>query len=490
MGSQDCLRSPNGLYELIMQSDGNLVLYYESQADPLWASFPSEPTSTSYAGDTAVLDSDGNLCVEGWCNNITAPNTTLVLQDDGNLVEYANVPGGSPYAVWSTKTEDLRGYELQPGELLQPGQYLKSQNGTYSLAMSASGYLVLFENGSTTSSSYDCPLWSLPAVVDDAQYTTYDPQALSFSWTTYDTNYAPGPTQSTDSLGYDTGVAAPPDGYVPATPTPNAYLAMQTDGNLVFYPQGQAASALWASATNGNAGSYVKMQNDGNLVVYSASGTALWWSDTESFRGEALCTGDTLQAGQFLGFSNQQTQQSVYLVMQDDCNLALVEQGPASSGFPGSKYPGAFTIWTSGTSESGATTSPFAPAAKDSSSPYYGCYVVMQNDGNFVMYPGNQSSAMWSSGTSTGTFEPYTGHPYLGPFLLSLGNPYLLMVRWGVGAAWKVDPSETISQVTTGANSTSSGGGLGGTATSYAAGKVLTNNVYALGDVFGFFGWL
>ena len=477
------LVSPNQEYELIMQTDGNLVLYYESQADPIW--------DTGTAGNPGAffrIQTDGTLIVMSAGNSQSlwgptasgTPSPTLTLQNDGNLVEYASVSGGSPYAVWSTKTEDLRGYELQPGELLQPGQYLKSQNGEYSLAMSASGYLVLFENGSTTSSSYDCPLWSLPAVVDTGQYTTgkkttYDPQTLSFSWTQYDTNYAPAPTQSLDSLGYNDGIA-PPTGYVPASPTPNAYLAMQTDGNLVLYPQGQAASALWAAGTEANPGAYVEMQNDCNLVVYSSSGAALWESGTNDFRGTALCTDDTLQAGQFLGFSSSTTQASMYLVMQKDCNLVLYEQSGSGSDD---------AIWSSGTDKGDAPT-----AGTDSSNPYYGCYVVMQDDGNFVMYAPGQSSAMWSSGTSTGTMEPSTGQPYFGPFVVGLGNPYLLMVRWGVGAAWKVDPSDTISEVSTGANSTSSGGGLSGTAASYAAGKVLTNNVYALGNLFTDFFWL
>ena len=67
----------------------------------------------------------------------------------------------------------------------------------------------------------------------------------------------------------------------------NAYVVMQADGNLVLYPEGKTApasghptSALWDSGTYGHPGSWAALLNSGELVVRS-SGThvhTLWQS--------------------------------------------------------------------------------------------------------------------------------------------------------------------------------------------------------------------
>ncbi len=63
-------------------------------------------------------------------------------------------------------------------------------------------------------------------------------------------------------------------------------MAMQTDGNLVLYANGN--QALWQSHTYNNPGSDVVMQTDGNLVVYTAGGQALWQSGTYNQAGDHL----------------------------------------------------------------------------------------------------------------------------------------------------------------------------------------------------------
>ena len=66
-----------------------------------------------------------------------------------------------------------------------------------------------------------------------------------------------------------------------------AWLAMQTDGNLVIYSADARCQCgvypYWASGTNGFSGAYVAMQNDGNLVIYSSTGYALWASNTWTY---------------------------------------------------------------------------------------------------------------------------------------------------------------------------------------------------------------
>ncbi|MFD1271708.1 hypothetical protein ACFQ51_06085 [Streptomyces kaempferi] len=71
---------------LIMQTDGNLVLYDES-GKARWASRTQGP------GNTAVFQADGNLVVYGaqakplWASNTQgADGATLKVLEDGNMV--------------------------------------------------------------------------------------------------------------------------------------------------------------------------------------------------------------------------------------------------------------------------------------------------------------------------------------------------------------------------------------------------------------------
>ena len=52
-------------------------------------------------------------------------------------------------------------------------------------------------------------------------------------------------------------------------------LIMQTDGNLVLYPQ-PSGSAVWASNTWNTPVTHAIMQTDGNLVCYDPAGKAHW----------------------------------------------------------------------------------------------------------------------------------------------------------------------------------------------------------------------
>jgi hypothetical protein len=92
--------SCNGTYSLIMQGDGNLVLYHGTTA--LWAS-----NTAGSAADEAILQGDGNLVLYTsagapvWASN-TAGNSGayLQVQNDGNVVIYS----ASGAVLWSTGT--------------------------------------------------------------------------------------------------------------------------------------------------------------------------------------------------------------------------------------------------------------------------------------------------------------------------------------------------------------------------------------------------
>ncbi|MDN4643851.1 curculin domain-containing protein [Arthrobacter sp. PsM3] len=94
------LKSANGLYGLMYQADGNLVLY--GPDGPLWDS----GTDGSAAG-VCIMQADGNLVLYGpddeyvWDSETeNNPGSRLIIQDDGNLVIYR--PDGTP--VWVTGT--------------------------------------------------------------------------------------------------------------------------------------------------------------------------------------------------------------------------------------------------------------------------------------------------------------------------------------------------------------------------------------------------
>jgi len=100
------IQSKNGRVKVVLQTDGNFVLYGDGQ--PLWW------TGVRPGTNLAAMQKDGNFVLykpdEGdvW-NSETAghPGAYLVAQDDGNLVIYWGV-GGS--ALWSSETNGFRYY--------------------------------------------------------------------------------------------------------------------------------------------------------------------------------------------------------------------------------------------------------------------------------------------------------------------------------------------------------------------------------------------
>jgi hypothetical protein len=98
--NNDSLTSNNGRFRLVMQNDGNLVLYDGNSVR--WA------TGTNGRDvEFCIMQSDGNLVLylEGsgsatWASNTNGnPGSYLVVQDDGNLVIY------KPYhPIWATNT--------------------------------------------------------------------------------------------------------------------------------------------------------------------------------------------------------------------------------------------------------------------------------------------------------------------------------------------------------------------------------------------------
>ena len=134
------LVSPNGLLKLLLQSDGNLVLY--NQNTPKWAS-----NTAGQSAKSLLMQADGNLVVYTatqaiWASNTNGKGTSfLSLQDDGNLVVYQTPTPDSQIPIWATNTAVVKSV-LNLGESLLPGQYLVSPNQGYKLLLQADGNLV------------------------------------------------------------------------------------------------------------------------------------------------------------------------------------------------------------------------------------------------------------------------------------------------------------------------------------------------------------
>jgi hypothetical protein len=322
------LRSPNGQYRAIMQTDGNFVVYRPGGVAD-WA------TGTTGAGNRIVMQSDGNLVVYSsggaarWSSN-TAPssNDKLVMQDDGNLVLLSR--GGLP--LWSSRGGKT-GYSqhILPTEgQLRSGQALWSPNGRYRATMQANGNVVVYRSdgvvqwsaGTNVAGSYlrlqadgnlvvytsgGAARWSTSTapssndtlvMQDDGNLVLYSKGGLPL-WASrggksaYRQNLLPtegrlnaGQTLWSPNLQYAAvmqgdgnfvvyrsgGVAE----WATGTNVPGSYLRMQADGNLVVYTPGNAP--LWSSKTAPSSSDVLVMQDDGNLVIYAAGNTPVWAS--------------------------------------------------------------------------------------------------------------------------------------------------------------------------------------------------------------------
>jgi hypothetical protein len=91
------LYSDDGTYRVVLQNDGNLVLY--GPTDALWAS-----GTNGQSVSQCIMQTDGNLVIYGcngpiWASNTSGnPGAYLKLQNDGMLAIYS--PGGGPFHLF------------------------------------------------------------------------------------------------------------------------------------------------------------------------------------------------------------------------------------------------------------------------------------------------------------------------------------------------------------------------------------------------------
>lgn len=135
-------------------------------------------------------------------------------------------------------------------------------------------------------------------------------------------------------------------------------LVMQGDGNLVEYVGGRP---LWYSHTSGHPNTVLEMQSDGNLVLYDATHTAIWSAKTWGHPG-------------------------AYMELRNDANIVVT--GSGKTGF-----------WASRAIDTQLDAGRALDTGWFVQSPNGAYRLVMQADGNLVLYRKRDMTVMWYAHT-------------------------------------------------------------------------------------------
>jgi hypothetical protein len=243
------------------------------------------------------------------------------------------------------------------------------------------------------------------------------------------------------------------------SPSGNAILILQGDGNLVTY-QTNPQKAVWEAATTGKGGDHLIMQGDGNLVLYKPGGdvpaNAVWSSGTGGTGADHLTLQDDLnlvlykaggdveanaiwvnghirnqlQIGQVLpinpGWDPGKVLPSLsgnaILILQGDGNLVTYQTNPQKA------------VWEAATTGKG------------------GDHLIMQGDGNLVLYkPGGDvpANAVWSSGTGGTGAHHLTLQDDLNLVLYTTGGDVPANAVWADGKPVSPPPPTFLGAVPT-----------------------------------------
>ena len=248
-----------GPFTLLMQGDGNLVLYNGSitAAHAMWAT----GTNNGFGVLRLVMQGDGNLVLYTpsnsavWASHGSGSNAYTVLQGDGNLVTISN---GRP--VWASGGAPVSG---SVGVYAYPSAAQAINDGWRQIGVT--GAL----------GSLGSPWVQSPNGSDRATGLAIQNSGRSINWNSYWTVSGPPGAACNGAATLGTYGVLNEGSSLSVGPFT---LLMQGDGNLVLYNGSiTAAHAMWATGTNNGRGVlHLTMQGDGNLVLYTASGTAVW----------------------------------------------------------------------------------------------------------------------------------------------------------------------------------------------------------------------
>jgi cell wall-associated NlpC family hydrolase len=207
------LTSDSGKLTLVMQGDGNLVLYAPG-GKARW-----HTNSNGNPGAYAVMQGDGNLVVYTaggvplWESQTYGTGAAFAqIQDDGNFVVYTS----APKAVWQSGTKYYPS-RLDAGGALAAGQRLQSPNGVFEAVMQGDGNFVLYgPSGWTWQSGTNGSGANRASVQTDGNIVLYT-AANAWKW-----------QSRTDGKGA-------------------GFLQVQDDGNMVLY--NSASQWIWQTYT-------------------------------------------------------------------------------------------------------------------------------------------------------------------------------------------------------------------------------------------------
>ncbi|MFI9273351.1 hypothetical protein ACIGXM_21915 [Kitasatospora sp. NPDC052896] len=271
-----------------------------TKAAPIVRTMPhtNPATRTAKAAPISIQLNPGQSLQSG--ASMSAGDTTLVMQSDGNLVLYLVANNGT---------------HIQP--LWNSGTY--GNAGAYGL-MQSDGNFVIYKQGGGPSNGgalWNTGTWGKSGallVLVDGELLVGAPGVADPYWQTT-TGFIPTVVngqytdQPSDTIASGQGLV--PNTWVESSST---ILIMQADGNLVLYRKSDGTGiwaswtfghpgmdavmdssgvfavansneVLWNTGTWNNPGAYAKVQSDGNFVVYSqgggpSNGGALWNTGT------------------------------------------------------------------------------------------------------------------------------------------------------------------------------------------------------------------
>lgn len=219
LASGQALYSGDNAYYVIMQTDGNLVIY-RAGGGSTWAS------NTSGSGATrAVMQTDGNLVLYNtrnqpvWSSN-TSGNPHPYLYVDGS---WGGIRMSKVVVSWASNTSNglnppnSAPLIFQQDQVLPMGQDYYQANGVFNFRFQTDGNLVLYKNGAAIWTSNTSNKGAVKAAIGARGLQLYDASGKTI-W----------------SMKNDGSGAA-------------GYMAFQADGNLVYY----ASVQVWGAGPAG-----------------------------------------------------------------------------------------------------------------------------------------------------------------------------------------------------------------------------------------------
>jgi hypothetical protein len=292
LSSGQSLTSTNGSHRLVLQSDGNLVIY-KNTGEAIW-----DTKTNGKGGNRFILQGDGNLVLRNssgsaiWASGTNGKGgTKLVMQDDGNLVLYTS----SNAAVWSSKgTSDTGGGSNTP-DTIKP---VITLNGSANISIPQGS--TFNDPGATASDNQDGNISNKITVtgtvntaaagVYQRQYNVKDAAGNAANTVTrIITVVSSGSGGSNGGSVLQSGQQLNVNQSIQSA-NGNYRLVLQTDGNLVLYTK--SSQALWSTKTNGKGATRFVIQSDGNLVLYTSANQSVWSSKTNGKGGTKLVIQD------------------------------------------------------------------------------------------------------------------------------------------------------------------------------------------------------